>query len=60
MDEDFSKALDELDANIKGLEESAKWACAEIAQLRTKNLELELKVQNLTYMLKSFTQGTLQ
>lgn len=60
MNDNFSDALAELDTNIKGLEESAKWAVDEITRLRAENLELELKVKNLTYMLKTVTQGTLQ
>lgn len=52
--------LEELLKNIHGLEESAKWARGEIARLHAVNLELELKVKNLTYMLRSVAPETLQ
>jgi len=69
MSNDKSKldeATDKFGAYIDSLAKSVDWACDEIARLRTENwelqkqiLELNLKNQNLTYMLRSLT-GRLQ
>jgi len=58
----LDEATDELGEHISSLERSVNWACDELAKLRAENwelqkqiLELNLRNQNLTYMLRSLT-----
>ena len=59
---ELDKAADELNEHIDSLANSVNWACDELARLRAdnwnlskENLELQLKIKNLTYMLRSLT-----
>ena len=60
---DIIKAAETLNNDIESVAKSVDEACAEIDRLRaennrlrTENLELDLKVQNLFYMLRSVAQ----
>jgi hypothetical protein len=57
MSKDITQIADELTANIDTIEKESAWAIGEIRRLRAENLELRLKVDNLTYMLRAVTQG---
>jgi len=59
---ELDKAADELSGHIDSLAKSVDWACDELARLRAdnwnlskENLELQLRVKNLTYMLRNLT-----
>ncbi len=57
MSKDITQTVDELCANIETIERESAWAIGEIRRLRAENMELQLKVDNLLFMLRAVAQG---
>ncbi len=57
MSKDITQIADELTANIDTIEAEAAWAIGEIRRLRAENMEKQLRIDNLLYMIRKLTQG---
>lgn len=54
MSKDILEIADEITANIDTIEAEASWAIGEIKRLRAELMEKQLKIDNLTYLLRQF------